>query len=225
MKNMKYLSSIAILALTHGTSTRAGMVTGTFEGVADIEVQQFVHGQQVGPTVTYQGVASTLNFTITTGTAPFSGTFEFSLANSVFSLDTNMLPGLPPFEYLAFGSFVASITDGIPGQSADAALGSVFVFVEHLWSLNAGVRLVDPTGEFIGPNGDGDTSNVQINAEYIYQMFDTQDNGQTITTSFMTVPEPSSIVLTASGSLLVLAVALVRAHRVCQSELAHPTRG
>jgi hypothetical protein len=214
LKNKKHLGSIAVLMITWigsvNTASRAGTVTGTFEGLADIEIQQFVQGQQVGVT-DYSNVPSTLNFIITatpTSSDPLAGTLQFSLTNSIFSLNTNTLPDLFSAQYV---DKIASITDGIPGQSADVAFGAVTAFVYHLWALtDTGVTLVDPTGEFIGPNGDGDPSNVHVNAQYTYEMLDFEDTSQIITTSFMTVPEPSSIVMAASGALLVLAVVLCK---------------
>jgi hypothetical protein len=75
-------------------SSQAGTVSGTFQGIADIEVQQFVPGQQIGPTASYQNVPSMLGFTITTGSVPFSGTLRFDFESSLTSLNTAALPQL-----------------------------------------------------------------------------------------------------------------------------------
>jgi hypothetical protein len=211
MRNKRRIGWLAVLALALGTSTQAGSVTGTFQGVADIEVQQFVVGQQVGPTASYQNMPATLDFTITAGPSPGNGTLAFNFESAVTSLNTATLPLLS----LSWPTYsIAFITDGIPGQSSDSASAGMDSSVYHAWWLQAGVSLTDPTGEYIGPNGNGDPSGVTVTASYIYQPWNFEDTGQTYTVSFTTVPEPSSIVLAASGSLLVLAVALVRARRV-----------
>jgi hypothetical protein len=47
---LRRIGFLGVLTLSLGISTQAGTVTGTFEGVADIEVQQFVLGQQTSVT-------------------------------------------------------------------------------------------------------------------------------------------------------------------------------
>lgn len=207
----------ACLALLSCVQCQAGTVSGAFQGIANIEVQKFVKGQQVSDT-NYSAVPSTLNFAIAANGNIGSGSFQFSLTDSVFSLDsTNPDPlyhikPINPF-YLTF------ITDGAPGQSADSASGSMRSSVYHLWYLQAGVRLTDPTGEYIGPNGNGDLSNVLATAQYVYQPWDSTDTGQTYTVSFTTdppvaplsiAPEPSSMVMLAIGFLAILARILSR---------------
>jgi hypothetical protein len=215
MKRLGRIGFLGVLTLSLGTSIQAGTVTGTFLGIADIEVQQFVLGQQVGPTDSYQSVPSTLSFTITAGPSPGNGTLEFSLTNSVFSLNTATLPLLslsrPDYN-------ITFITDGIPGQSGDSATAGMSSSVYHAWWLQAGVSLTDPSGQYIGPNGNGDPSNVLVTAKYVYQPWDFSDTGQTYAVSFTTVPEPSSVVMAASGALVILAVAFVQARRVSPYE-------
>lgn len=199
---MRYVLVMCLLCSFQ--STYAGTVTGTFQGIADIEVQQYVLGKQVGPTVDYKGVVSTLNFTITANSQIGNGPFQFDLTNNIFSLDsTNPDPiyRISPENPLFLITF---ITDGIPGQSSDLASGSINTSIYHLWYLEAGVSLTDPTGEYIG---NGDTSNVLVTANYIYQPFDSNDTGQTYTVSFTnSVPEPSSIVLWVTGLLIIWSV-------------------
>jgi hypothetical protein len=155
----------------------------------------------------------------TAGLQPGNVTLEFSLTNSVFSLNTVALPLLslsrPDYD-------ITFITDGIPGQSGDRASAGMSSSVYHAWGLTASVVLTDPSGEYIGPNGDGDPSGVLVTAQYTYQPWDFSDTGQTYTVSFTTdpsadppagVPEPSSVVLATSGALLVFTVALGRARR------------
>jgi hypothetical protein len=69
--------------------------------------------------------------------------------------------------------------------------------------------LFDPSGEFIGPNGDGDPSHVQISAKYTYGHENAKATGENVTAQFTNtpVPEPSSIVLATFAALLDLAVA------------------
>lgn len=181
---MRYI--LAVYLLCSFQSTYADTVTGTFQGIADIEIQQYVRGQQVGSTIDYKGVSSILNFTITANGEIGGGLFSFSLINNIFSMDStkpdylyNIAPQNP--EYTAF---IAN----------DFASGNMNSSVYHLWWLEAGVTL---TGEYI------DTSNVLVTANYIYQPWDSNDTGQTYTVSFTTVPEPSSIVLWVTGLLII----------------------
>jgi hypothetical protein len=209
---MRHLAACLVLLYSVGSS-HAGTVSGTFQGIADIEVQQIVLGQQVGSTVTYSAVPSTLDFTITsTNPSLYAGTLQFSLDNNIFSLNTATLLSPPNNN----PQYAVLILDGTPGQSGDAAYGSVFSLAYHLWSLEAGVGLTDLTGQYIGPNGNGDPSNAQVTAKYVYEPWNNEDTGQTYTVTFTTVvPEPSSIVMATSGALLVLAAALGRARRAC----------
>jgi hypothetical protein len=219
MKRLRRIGFLGVLTLSLGTSIQAGTVTGTFQGIADIEVQQFVLGQQVGPTASYESVPSTIGFTITAGANPGNGPFQFSLTNSVLSLNTATLPLLS----LSRPAYIITfVTDGVPGQTDDSASAGMESSVYHAWALQAGVTLTDPTGEYIGPNGNGDPSGVLVTARYTYQPWDFSDTGQTYTVSFTTdppadppagVPEPSSVVLATSGALLVFTVALGRARR------------
>jgi hypothetical protein len=73
----------------------------------------------------------------------------------------------------------------------------------------ASLSLFDPSGEFIGPNGDGDPSHVQISAKYTYGHENAKATGENVTAQFTNtpVPEPSSIVLATFAALLDLAVA------------------
>jgi hypothetical protein len=69
------------------------------------------------------------------------------------------------------------------------------------------LNTLDPSGELIGPNGDGDTSDVKINTYKIYESISELGDGSIVTAQFQTVAEPSSIVLAASGALLISTVA------------------
>jgi hypothetical protein len=220
MRYSRRLTSIAALAILTVVSvnapSRAGTITttGSFQGVANMEVQQFVDGGLVSD-VTYTNVASTINFTLAYDASnPGNNYMQYSINNSVYSFDTSSVPRfLPPEPYTTL------VVDGIPGQSADSADGTIERLDPSL-GLIATFALADPSGEFIGPNGNGDPSDVQINASYSYH-FDTtsERSGMAITTSFtaMPAPEPSSIVLAASGAMIILAVALRRARRASHS--------
>ena len=132
--------------------------------------------------------------------------FQFGLANSVYTFDSSQIP--PPMP-----TYTTSITDGIPGQSADTALGMISASGYHQYGLDATMNLIDPSGEFIGPNGDGGPSNVQINMHYLYEVENLIGPVQSVIVQFETIPEPSSIVLLASGALLISTVAFARARR------------
>jgi hypothetical protein len=157
----------------------------------------------------YSAVPSTLGFTITTGSFPDTGTLQFDLSSSITSLNTATLPLLS----LSSPNYIAFIIDGVRGQSGDLASVGMYSSVYHAWGLEASVQLTDPSGECVGPKGNGDPTNVLVTANYVYGPLDAELNGQVITTTFTTVPEPSSVVMAASGALLVFTVALGRARR------------
>jgi hypothetical protein len=159
-------------------------------------------------------VPSTLGFDmIYDSSSPLSDYFAFGISNSVYTFDSGQIPPA-----MQMPTYTTSITDGIPGQSADSALGMISAFGYHQYYLDATMNLIDPSGEFIGPNGDGDPSNVQINMHYLYEVENTMGPVQTVIVQFETIPEPSSMVLMASGTLLALAVAFGRARRANHSE-------
>jgi hypothetical protein len=66
-------------------------------------------------------------------------------------------------------------------------------------------NLNNPSRRFIGPNRDGDPTNVQLAASYTYWQLNAVDSGTTYQAEFQNtvVPEPSSIVMAASGLLLL----------------------
>ena len=55
--------------------------------------------------------------------------------------------------------------------------------------------------------------NVSIVADITYAIENTSGNVETVFASFQTVPEPTSLVLVASGALSILAFALARARQ------------
>jgi hypothetical protein len=212
MGYFKHLGSIAALTIITSFSanmpSRASTIIGTFQGFTDIEIQTFVDGAPVSY-VTYSQVPSTINFFLSNDSLnPDNNNVQFSISNAVYSFNTDTVPQVPRDGYN-----LPVITDGIPGQSADSAYGNIHAFLYHAFMLDAGFALVDPSGEFIGPNGDGDPSNVKINASYVYSNGGNGGNGQIVTASFQTasIPEPSSIVLAASGATVILALAFQRA--------------
>jgi PEP-CTERM motif len=181
-------TALAVCLLCSAGSTQAGTVTGTCEGLADIAVQQAVDGQQVGPTVSYENLPATLDFTITTGAEPYSGTFAFSLDTNVYSLNSATLPLLSLAWPLYTVTFINN--DG----SASAGLSAA---VYHAWYLEASVQVTDPL----------------VTAQYVYQAWDFSDTGTTYTVSFTTdpptaplasVPEPSSIAMMAIAVFAIL---------------------
>lgn len=215
MNNLMRLGSIPILAIIWiGSVTapsRADSITGTFQGFANMEVKTY-EGAHLVSDITYTNVASTINFTLYYNDPAYqSGSyFIFSISNSVFSLDTSGLAARGPYEAGGYA------IDGIPGQNADSAYATAQGFDYHAYNLTSTFQLYDPSGEFIGPNGDGDPSNVQIMTNYSYNNLDTSATGQAVTTSFLTlsaIPEPSSVVLATIAALAVSAVGLSRVRR------------
>ena len=201
MKKLKRLGSIVALSVVPmvsiETTTHAGSMSGTFQGVADIYVQQYVDNTLV-TSIAATWVPSTINFSLVV--SPSLSAMDFYIDNSVF-----------PYGFE--GPAAASIIDGIPGQTADYASGSYVLFSPYA-SSRADFNLVDPNGEYIGPNGNGDPSEVKLHMS-IYELYVDPYGASTesIIVQFQTVPEPSSIVLAASGALIVLTVALARARR------------
>ena len=198
MKNSKRLSWIACLttmsAIFVSTESRAGTLVGSFQGVANVQVKQYLNNQLVGYIDAYD-VPATLNFVLYTIPGLPFGTLQLTIATSAY-VASFMAPG------------TASIIDGIPGQSADYANG--YGTASDYYELETTkLALVDPSGEFIGPNGNGDPSDVAIVASMNYgtvsRVFVT---GDLVVASFQTVPEPSSIVLATIAVLVMSTVGL-----------------
>jgi hypothetical protein len=205
MNNLKRLSSIFALtiisALSATSSARAGTSTGTFQGVSEIEVTPYVNNEPGTPS-SYYG-SSLMNFTMTyDGPNNYYNSFAYNIANlSVSSVGPAVI----------FDSLSLSVTDGIPGQGADFASGGVGAFLYHSYSYEASFSLIDPSGEFIGPNGNGNPNNVSMNADITYSVDNYSGIVELVFIEFQTVPEPSSIVMATSAALLILAWPILRA--------------
>jgi hypothetical protein len=206
----KRFSSIAASAIiwigsVNATSSAGEIVAGSFQGVATIQVQQVVVGEPVGIVVTYSDVPATIGFSFANNGRDY---FEF---------DSNVLSFIAPINYQfappPIPGYKDTYIDGIPGQSADQ-FGIVFSsFFYHSFNLNAGLSLIDPSGEFLGPNGNGDPSHVQTMSTIYYDSTSPMENGENTVVNFTTVAEPSSVVLAMSAAALALAVALARTRR------------
>jgi hypothetical protein len=149
MRKLKRLGSIVASAVVPmvsiETTTHAGSILGTFQGVADIYVQQYVDNTLV-TSIAATWVPSTINFRLIDSPSLFA--MDFYIDNSVF-----------PYGFE--GPAATSIIDGFPRQTADYASGSYLLFSPYA-SSRADFNLVDPNGEYIGPNGNGDPSDIQI---------------------------------------------------------------
>ncbi len=204
MNNLKRLSSIFALAiisaLSATSSARGGTSTGTFQGVSQIEVTPYVNNEP-GTGSFYNYVPSVMNFTMT-----YDGPNNNSFAYNISGLSVSSV-GAPVI------TFSLSATDGIPGQSADFASGELGVFLYHSYSYVTSFALSDPSGEFIGPNGNGNPSDVSMNADITYSVDNYSGIVELVFVEFQTIPEPSSIVMATSAALLILAVAFGRARR------------
>jgi hypothetical protein len=182
---MRHLT--ACLVLLYAGSTWAGSISGTVEGVANIAIEETVLGQQVGPVATYQSVPSTLSYVMTTY-GPLGDYLKLNPTNSVFSLDTASLRGIPQIDLFEMG------------PTFDVAVLSSVIY--HTYSFR-GVFEWTPS---------------QITANYLYEPADFEDTGQIITTTFTSVvPEPSSVVMAVCGVVFDFSVALVRARRESHS--------
>jgi hypothetical protein len=209
VKSLKRIGWTGVLAVTLSASAQAGTSTGTFTEFEDIAIQQVVNGVNVGDPTDYFRVPTTLSFSVTTDEG--YALPNLSVGNSLYSFSVS--------SFLAFDNLI-SVIDGVPGQSADVVNWTVDVFPYHQFNLNGGFYLTDPSGEFIGPNGDGSPNDVSIQFAYTYfQVSDLnapgapafEDSGFMVKASVSTVPEPSSIVMAVSAALLILAWPILRA--------------
>ena len=205
MMNKKCIGSIVGMAIiwigSVNTPSGAGTVSGTFQGTADMSVQPEVLNQ-LGNTTFYTDVPSTLDVTVSWDD-PNHPSVQFSLENSVFSL--SLVPISP----------VTSIDGSV---TADSIHIDTDTLIYHLYTLGTTIGLSDPSGQFL--TGNTDMSNVQAFVAYTDWVSNYQATGERVTASFTSnsdplaaVPEPSSIMMAASGALMALTVALVRARR------------
>jgi hypothetical protein len=204
VKSLNRIGWTGVLTVALSASAQAGTSTGTFTEFSDISIQQVVNGQDVGGVTNYSGVSTTLAFSLVNdGDGYFYP--QLTVGNSLYSF------AVPPF--LAY-PYQISVVDGIPGQSADIVSWSVIVSMYHEYNAEGYFYLTDPSGEFIGPNGDGSPDDVSVQFTYTYfQISNFQDSGFIATASVSTIPEPSSIVMAISGALVMLAVNFSRKRR------------
>ena len=204
MRALKRPGSIAALAIiwigSVNTPSHGQDIVGTFQGIATIETQQVVPGQPLGPPGFYTFVPASIGFTVTGGGIDFDK-LQFDSNPLAFSInvnDTNI-----------------SIVDGIPGQRAAQLDFGFNGFIDHGYYTSGELSLIDPSGEFIGPDGNGSPSDVQINSNFWYQSSNDNGIGVLYTVTFFTgtVPEPSSIVLATIAALVMSAVGLRRVRR------------
>ena len=201
-----------VLTFSVATTTCAQqnqIFSGDVPVVADISYQQYVNNVLV-TSINETNVPSTLSFTA--GFVGFQGVLMLDLESNVpvpFELNTNLA--------------MIFWTDGIPGISADNLTATVDYNTEY-GGYAGTLNLVDPTGEFIGPNGDGSISGVRVTggfSEFSASPEGTSSNNGAI--EFQTVvPEPSSIVLLVSGLVLIAAVAFTRACQVRRLQIQLP---
>jgi hypothetical protein len=211
MNNLKRLSSIFALAiisaLSATSSARAGTSTGTFQGVSQIEVTPYVNNEP-GTSTFYSWVPSVMNFTMTYDepNSFYNNSFAYNISSNIQTLSVSSV-GVPPY------FFLLSVTDGISGQSADLASGTLGSALYHGYNYVTSFDLSDPSGEFIGPNGNGNPSDVSMNADITYSVLNTQEIVESVFIEFqtITIPEPSSIVMATPAALLILAWPSLRA--------------
>ena len=190
---------------------QAATITGTFQVIEDIQVQQYDNTTPIGNPVTYTDVPTIFNFTLTAYTPlpTFAGYAQYSLDNSVLPFNTSDLHE-PDFGAC---SYLTSIFDGIPGQSAHYTAAVVQSAFYHLYNLIAQFYSFDPSGEFIGPNWNGNPSEVEIVGQYTFNQRNSEAIGPITTVTFTTVPEPPSSVLATIAALAMSAVGLKRGRR------------
>jgi hypothetical protein len=182
---------------TGSGQAQAGTISGTVEGPADIQIQQIVSGTP-GEITGYRAMPSTLTYTVLDDSPnPSQDYFQYSFTSAAYSFDTSssLISGLRSYSF------------GQPAPNFE--LGYLVSDVYHAYSLVANLGLYGATSP-------------QISAGFDYWVGDDLGNGQEVKVSFVDppadppagVPEPSSVVMAASGALVILAVALVQARRV-----------
>jgi hypothetical protein len=199
MNCLKRLSSIFALTIISALSvtapTGAETITGTFQGNALVEVTPYINFEP-GVTTTYYEQSS-LGFTLVTDQ------YYNYMSLNIHNLELSTY-GQPE----SFFSY--SITDGIPGQSADNISASMDIITYHAPEYGASFFLTDPSGEFIGPNGNGNPSDVSVTADIYYLFANVYGATESVFIEFHTIPEPSSIVMATSAALLILAWPILR---------------
>lgn len=200
MRNKRRLYAIALLAIiwvgSVNPQSRAGIVSGTVEGTADISIAPIIAGQYPPVSTVYQDVPSVLTYSYDiTEPYPYADFVRFSITNSVYSLNTaNFLGQTYPVSYSIYSV----------GSVERMDLSS---FTYHVYSLQADLEFSLSDYTLVGGG-------------YFYSASDTHGDGQNVTAWFTPsdppagVPEPSSVVMEASAAIVVFAVCLVRAHRV-----------
>ena len=189
MRNKRRLCAIALLAIicvgSVNTPSRAGTVSGTVEGTADISIEPIFSVQPPGIATNYQDVPSVLTYSFDISNPnPALDFVQFAITNSVYSFDTASLSGYGQNEFGPVGT----------------TLEELFFFsdVYHVYGISAGLQFSLSEYTLLGGG-------------YDYITGDTHGDGQQVITLFTPLSEPSSLVLAACGPLLVLAVALGRA--------------
>lgn len=211
--NSKRFMAIALVVLLHAatnsTSSRAEIITGTFNG--------YVSGVIVHTDGSAPPVVRRFQF----GNDP--GTFSFRM--DVFAPDLIDISVLISDKANGFGAFAqslplagtATIVDGIPGVSPDL-ISSSFVFLSGKGAIPgvATFELLDTSGQFLGPNGNGDRSGIFVRAEMPVHQSGGNGVGDEGFLRFSTraVPEPSSVVMLALGAIILAAR---RFHRLRRS--------
>lgn len=179
---MRYL--LAVCLLCSAGSSHAGTVTGTTEGLADIQIQQIVSGMP-GKITGYHAVPSTLEYTVLDDSPnPAQDYFQFSFTSAVYSFDTT--------SSLINGSRSYGFSESAPNFELGFLLSSVY----HAYELTADIGLFG-------------TTNPQISAGVDYTVTDDLGTGQEAKVSFVdppaaaSVPEPSSVVMMGIGILTI----------------------
>ena len=137
------------------------MVSGSLRGYAIVDFVHAVDFQVVYQVYTYVPATLSVSFGIVNNPFPIG---REQYVNFISISDPDYSRSIRP-GYDGPNDSTVNITDGIPGTSADTAFASTDVYINRYdQTIPATVNLTDPTGEYIGPNGDGDPSQVTINA-------------------------------------------------------------
>jgi len=159
----------------------AGIVQGTLTGTAQITEVNFAYDDNAE-----YSVPATLTFYVDTSMQFFS----FSVDNSVVPVSTQ-IDG--PFSYSVTSNSVSASGNGVPG----GYLGPTYADFSVTYQSISPNGWISPTNATATADYNGDNQGPSNSSTNISLNFESQFQSQA-------VPEPSSIVLAASGALMIL---------------------